>query len=72
LFLLKDNQLTGILAASDTLRPEVPSALAELRGLGMKRMELLAGDNERTASALAEKIGLNIVRIFYLKIRLRS
>ncbi|MBI1794356.1 MAG: cadmium-translocating P-type ATPase [Chloroflexi bacterium] len=58
LFLSREDQLTGILAAADTLRPEVPAALAELRALGIKRIELLTGDNERTASALAEKLGV--------------
>ncbi len=58
LFLSREDQLAGILAASDTLRPEVPAALAELRVLGIKHIELLTGDNERTASALAEKLGV--------------
>jgi len=46
------------LAAADTLRPEVPAALAEARAIGMKHIELLTGDNERTAAALAEKLGV--------------
>lgn len=58
LFLARDDELTAILAASDTLRPEVPSALRELRTLGIKRIELLTGDNERTAAALAEKLNV--------------
>jgi P-type Cu+ transporter len=58
LFLACNNELTAILAATDTLRPEVPAALAELRALGMKRIELLTGDNERTAAALAEQLGI--------------
>ena len=58
LFLAKDDELAAIFAAADTLRPEVPAALAELRALGVKRIELLTGDNERTASALAEKLGV--------------
>ena len=58
LFLKRDDEIAGILAASDTLRPEVPAALAELRALGIKHIQLLTGDNERTASALAEKIGV--------------
>jgi Cd2+/Zn2+-exporting ATPase/Cu+-exporting ATPase len=58
LFISCNNQLAGILAASDTLRSEVPASLAELRALGIKRIELLTGDNERTASALAEKLGV--------------
>ncbi len=59
LFLESDNQLVGVLAASDTLRPEVPAALAEARALGIRHIELLTGDNERTASELAKKLGVS-------------
>lgn len=58
LFLSRDGELAAILAATDTLRPEVPSALADLRALGIRKIELLTGDNQRTASALAEKLGV--------------
>ncbi len=58
LFLACNDKLAGILAAADTLRPEVPAALAELYTLGIKRVELLTGDNERTTAALAEKLGV--------------
>ncbi|MFD4764231.1 hypothetical protein ACFWOJ_37080 [Streptomyces sp. NPDC058439] len=43
-----DDRLAGVLAASDTLRPEIPAALAELKRLGLTRIELLTGD--QTAS----------------------
>jgi Cd2+/Zn2+-exporting ATPase/Cu+-exporting ATPase len=56
LFMERDDQLVGILAAADTLRAEVPSALREVRSLGFRHIELLTGDNERVASALAEKL----------------
>ena len=59
LFLSRNDELAAVLAASDTLRPEVPAAISELRGLGIKRMELLTGDNERTASALAKKLDVD-------------
>jgi Cd2+/Zn2+-exporting ATPase/Cu+-exporting ATPase len=58
LFVTHNAELAAVLAAADTLRPEVPTALAELRSLGIKHVELLTGDNERTAAALAEKLGV--------------
>ena len=48
----------GILAATDTIRPEVPAALAALRGLGVEHIEMLTGDNERTAAALGQALGV--------------
>ena len=58
LFVERASRVIGILAASDTLRPEVPGALARIRALGMKRIELLTGDNERTAHAHASALGI--------------
>jgi Cd2+/Zn2+-exporting ATPase/Cu+-exporting ATPase len=56
LFVERDGRPVGALAAADTLRPEVPAALAAVRGLGVRHIELLTGDNERTAAALAGEI----------------
>jgi Cd2+/Zn2+-exporting ATPase/Cu+-exporting ATPase len=58
LFLSQGNEIAGILAAQDTIRPEVPASIRELSDFGFKHIELLTGDNERTASALAEKLGI--------------
>lgn len=48
----------GVLAAADTPRSEAPEALEEVRRLGIKKIELLTGDNERTAAALAAGLGI--------------
>jgi Cu+-exporting ATPase len=58
LFVARNGRAIGILAARDTMRPEVPAALAELKALGIDRMELLTGDNEPTAAALARFLGI--------------
>ena len=58
LFVACDGQLAGILAVADTLRPEVPAALAELHSLGIHDIELLTGDNEQTAASLAGSLGI--------------
>ncbi len=59
LFLARNGEPVAVLAAADTLRPEVPAALAAVRDLGVKHIELLTGDNERTAAALAGKLGVS-------------
>jgi P-type Cu+ transporter len=58
LFLFYKDQVAGVLAAADTVRSEVPASIEELRGLGIKHIELLTGDNEQTASALAKTLGV--------------
>lgn len=58
LVVARDDEPIALLAAADTLRPETPAAIAELRALGIKHIELLTGDNERTAAALAGQLGV--------------
>ncbi len=48
----------GVVAAADTLRHEVPAALAAVRELGISEIELMTGDNERIASTLARLLGV--------------
>lgn len=52
-------EVVGALAAADTLRPEVPAAVEALRKLGLRHIELLTGDNARSAKALADQIGVS-------------
>ncbi len=58
LYVSVDGHLAGVLAAADTLRLEVPAALAQARALGIRRIELLTGDNDRAAAALAAQLGI--------------
>ncbi len=58
LLVSKDDSVIGLLAAADTIRPEVPAALAAMRAFGVKQIELLTGDNEQTAKALANGLGI--------------
>ncbi len=58
LYMACDGEPTAVFAAADTLRDEVPAALARLSMLGVAQIELLTGDNQRTAAALAERLGV--------------
>jgi Cd2+/Zn2+-exporting ATPase/Cu+-exporting ATPase len=58
LFVALDGKYVGFLAATDTLRSEVPQAIDEIRSLGIKKIELLTGDNQHSGSKLAEQIGV--------------
>jgi Cd2+/Zn2+-exporting ATPase/Cu+-exporting ATPase len=58
LFLSVDSITVGIIAVADVLRDEVPRAIEELKEMGVKRLILLTGDNERAASAIAKRIGI--------------
>jgi Cd2+/Zn2+-exporting ATPase/Cu+-exporting ATPase len=54
----REGSLIGIIAVADTLRPEVKGAIEQLRVLGMRKIELLTGDNQQTAESLASSIGI--------------
>jgi len=59
LVLSRDGEPVGLLAATDTVRPEVPAALAAVRTLGISCIEMLTGDNDRTAATLARALGVH-------------
>jgi Cd2+/Zn2+-exporting ATPase/Cu+-exporting ATPase len=57
-YVAENGRLVGLVGVADALRPEVAEALDRLRALGIRRMLLLTGDNERVARALAAEIGV--------------
>jgi len=48
----------GIIALMDTPRKEAKSTLEQLKKMGIKRMIMLTGDNQKVADAVAKEIGL--------------
>jgi Cd2+/Zn2+-exporting ATPase/Cu+-exporting ATPase len=58
LYVAFNGELCGILAAADKLRSEVPQAIQATRDLGVEHIELLTGDNQISAAALAEYLGI--------------
>jgi Cd2+/Zn2+-exporting ATPase len=57
--LVADNDLLGILAAADRLRPATPAAIRDLRAMGVTRLVLLTGDHPQAAQAAARELGLD-------------
>ncbi len=54
----RNDDYIGALALMDTPRPEAKDTLAELKELGIRRMIMLTGDNQKVADAVAKEIGL--------------
>ncbi|MBO9730223.1 MAG: heavy metal translocating P-type ATPase [Chitinophaga sp.] len=48
----------GLIALMDVPRKEATSALSLLKEIGIKKMVMLTGDNQRVATAVANKIGI--------------
>lgn len=55
-----DGQVAAIVAVADPIKPSTPKAIAELHQLGLK-VVMITGDNERTARAIANQLGIDEV-----------
>jgi len=60
IFVAIDDRPAGILAVADPIKESTPSAIDRLHKLGIK-IVMLTGDNERTASAVGQKLGIDDV-----------
>jgi Cd2+/Zn2+-exporting ATPase len=49
----------GVIGLLDTPREQAKATLATLRSLGMARMIMISGDNQRAADAIAREVGLD-------------
>lgn len=56
----KGGKLCGMIAVADVIKEDSPSAIKQLRDLGM-RVVMLTGDNERTAKAIGAQAGVDEV-----------
>jgi heavy metal translocating P-type ATPase len=56
-----DGRLRGLLAIGDPLKDDARDAIERLHAAGL-RTQLLTGDTERTARAIAEELGVDTVR----------
>ncbi|ELZ57659.1 MULTISPECIES: heavy metal translocating P-type ATPase [Halorubrum] len=57
-----EEELEGVIAVADTVRPEAAWVVDRLHDLGIERVAMLTGDNERTARAIGDRVGVDEVR----------
>jgi len=60
IFVAINDRAAGILAVADPIKSSTPGALRELQRMGLKVI-MLTGDNERTAQAVAKRLGIDHV-----------
>ena len=65
MFVVIDNQLAGYISAADPIKQNSKSAVRELQQQGL-RVIMLTGDNQNTAKAVAEELGLDGYEAEYL------
>ena len=60
LFFVYDDNLIGIIALADTVKPTSRAAIAELKRMGLE-VVMLTGDNAQTAQAIQKEVGVDRV-----------
>ena len=60
LLFARDGALLGMIAVADTIKPDSPRAVAQLREMGIQ-VVMLTGDNERPAQAIGAQAGVDEV-----------
>ncbi len=54
-----DGELIGFIALADELRPKTEVAISEFKKLGIEKIVMLTGDNEKIAKRIADKVGIS-------------
>ena len=60
MILADGKEIAGLIAVADTVKESSPAAIRELTELGIEAI-MLTGDNEKTARAVAQKVGIGNV-----------
>ena len=61
MFVALDGKLAGLVAVADPIKPTAAAAIKDLHALGM-RVIMATGDNDRTARAVGQQLGIDEIR----------
>ena len=59
LYLALEGKLAAVICIEDPLRKEAKQVVRELKKAGLKKVVMMTGDSERTAKAIAAKVGVD-------------
>ena len=54
-----DGKLAAVICIEDPLREEAPEVIRQLKSLGIHKVVMMTGDSERTARAIAARVGVD-------------
>ena len=58
----KDDGFLGVIEIADAVRPDAKETIANLHSLGVQKLVMLTGDNQRTAQSVADLVGIDQVQ----------
>jgi len=61
MFVAYDQKLVGLIGIADVVKETTASAMQQLKQMGL-RLVMITGDNAQTAQAIAQQIGIDVVR----------
>ena len=59
LYMAVGGRLAAVICIIDPLREEAASVVSQLRALGLSKIVIMTGDSDRTAKAIAQKVGVD-------------
>ena len=59
LYLAIEDKLAAVICIEDPVRPEAKEVISSLKELGISKVVMMTGDSERTAKAIAGKVGVD-------------
>ena len=59
LYLAIEGKLAAVICVEDPLREEAADAVRELKEAGITKVVMMTGDSERTAAAIAKRVGVD-------------
>ena len=59
LYLAIEHKLAAVICIEDPLREEAKASVEALRGAGISKIVMMTGDSERTAAAIAKRVGVD-------------
>ena len=59
LYLGIEGELAAVICIEDPLRPEAPEVIKQLRKAGFTQIVMMTGDSDRTAKAIAARVGVD-------------
>ena len=61
-FVTDECRVLGLIEISDKIRPEARSIIERLKRVGIKKVVMITGDNERVAAEVAREVGITDIR----------